>query len=105
MERGGELVRAHGEVRCVFGGFAGQHFLKELVQDESALATALNRGGQTGVKRSYDPHRFFPLLGLMPAIIVDMQIEARCGQRRMAKVVAHETQIDLIVGHMRTGER
>ena len=43
------------------------------------------------------------LVGLaMPVIIVDVQVEAR-RHRRMTQIVAHEPQIDLVVGHMRPG--
>lgn len=42
------------------------------------------------------------LLGLaMAAVVVAVQIEARRADRRMAQVVAHETQIDLAVRHVR----
>ena len=44
------------------------------------------------------------LVGLvMPAIVVNVQVEAGCAQRRMPEIVAHEPQIHLLVSYVRTG--
>jgi hypothetical protein len=40
---------------------------------------------------------------VMAAIVVDVQIKARRGQRRMDEIVAHQPQTDLLVRHVRTG--
>src|SRR6516225_5588298 len=44
----------------------------------------------------------FPAGLVMPAIVTGVEIQARRAQRRLAEIVAHEPQVDLLVGHVRT---
>lgn len=37
---------------------------------------------------------------LMAAIIINVQVLARCTQRFVAQVVSDEPEIDLLIGHM-----
>ncbi len=44
-----------------------------------------------------------PLRGFMARILLAVQVAARRRQRSVPKVVAHEAQVDLLVGHERPG--
>ena len=65
--------------------------------------------GEFGWNLKFERRPLFPidpmllLSFLVPAVVVDMQILARCAERLVSEVVSNESQVNLLVSHMRAG--
>jgi len=83
----------------------GNEFADRQEQSISARASSSKLGGtefQAGATPSASPvDAMFPAGLVMPAIVTGVEIQARRAQRRLAGMVAHEPQVDLLVGHVR----